>query len=145
MPNPTAYDLAETLVLGRLDLRDPHVCGAWIESADRTCGRPGRDWLCPRHVKVAQRVLDRRRAKDAIKADRARMAAESARPSRLAALARIEARLDAIDPMRRDARADGAIVNVPIAKRLPSDTRIAELARLHRERDRLRALLGRSA
>ena len=56
-----------------------------------------------------------------------------------ARLATVEARIRQLDP---PSRGDGAVVNVPLARRMPTDNQIAELARLVHERDRLRAEVG---
>lgn len=135
---PTTLDrgLALTVAL-RLD--SPHEqCAAWIESADRVCGRDAiRPWLCKRHETVAKRRLEKEVAQEKAQAEKARQRAEKQRPAREARLARIDARLDQIDPFRTDGKADTAATCAPLSQRLPSDTRIAELARLHRERDAL--------
>lgn len=44
-----------------------------------------------------------------------------------------------LDPPSRD---DGAVINMPLARRMPTDNQIAELAQLVHERDRLRAEVG---
>ena len=140
---PTILDrgLALTVAL-RLD--SPHEqCAARIESADRVCGRDAiRPWLCKRHETVAKRRLEKEVAQEKAQAEKAqaekaRQRAEKQRPAREARLARIDARLDQIDPFRADGNADTAAMCAPLSQRLPSDTRITELARLHRERDAL--------
>ena len=135
---PTTLDrgLALTVAL-RLD--SPHEqCAAWIESADRVCGRDAiRPWLCKRHETVAKRRLEKEVAQEKAQAEKARQRAEKQLPAREARLARIDARLDQIDPFRADGNADTAAMCAPLSQRLPSDTRITELARLHRERDAL--------
>ena len=126
------------------DLLDPafyqdgpgmHAAFAWMR-ANEPVYRDEKNGLVAvtRHAK--------RRDKDRAIAARRAAEAEALRPKRQADLARIEARLNAIDPFRRDDRGDGAVVNMPLAKRMPSDARISKLAHLHAERDRLRSLLG---
>ena len=141
--NPTTADqaLASTVAL-RLDR--PHgTCAAWIESADRICGRDAaRPWLCKRHVTVAERRYARERAEAEADALKARQRAEAARPKREARLAQIDARLAQIDPTPRGGH-DRAAACAPLRQRIPSDARIAELARLHRERESLARLLGK--
>ncbi|ASK67333.1 hypothetical protein CFK39_15915 (plasmid) [Brachybacterium avium] len=135
---PTTLDrgLALTVAL-RLD-RSHEQCAAWIESADRVCGRDAlRPWLCKRHETVAKRRLEKEVAQEKAQAEQARQRAEEQRPAREARLAQINARLDQIDPFRADGNADTAAMCAPLSQRLPSDTRIAELARLYRERDAL--------
>ena len=113
-----------------------------MDAADKVCGRPGSPYLCSRHEKVAARRLETLRAKterDQAKAAQRRAERE---PQLRAELQRIESRLDRIDPLRTEACTDPAMVNLPLSTRLPSDTRIAELARLHQRRESLRRLLG---
>ena len=136
----TPETLASFVVLGRVDNRPTDMCGAWIDSADRTCGKPAAEpWLCRRHVTVATkraeayitREADRRERADARRIERA--------PRLRARLATVEARIRQLDPPSRD---DGAVINLPLARRMPTDNQIAELARLVHERDRLRAEVG---
>ena len=58
-----------------------------------------------------------------------------------ARLATVEARIRQLDP---PTRGDGAVVNVPLARLMPTDNQIAELAWLVHERDRLRGRWERS-
>lgn len=119
------------------------TCWAWMDGAERVCGRPEGDalHLCQRHAKVAESRLH----DDVERAERRRVRqAERAavvEPGKRAELDRIERRLDALDPLRSGSL-DPAVVNLPLAKRLPSDARIAELARLHERRRQLRRELG---
>lgn len=138
----SAQSLALQVAL-RLD-RDPATCAAWLDSADRVCGRgASQPWLCKRHVTVAEKREAKQREKDEARADAARAARETLRPEREARLAAIDQRLRAIDPLYGDpAGGDTAAINAPLRQRLPSDTRIAELARLHREREWLVAALA---
>ena len=54
-----AETLASFVVLGRVVDRPTDVCAAWIDSADRTCGKPAAEpWLCRRHVTVATKRAD---------------------------------------------------------------------------------------
>ena len=135
---PTTLDRSLALTVA-LRLDSPHEqCAARIESADRVCGRDAiRPWLCKRHETVAKRRLEKEVAQEKAQAEKARQRAEKQLPAREARLARIDARLDQIDPFRADGNADTAAMCAPLSQRLPSDTRIAELARLHRERDAL--------
>lgn len=130
--------LARVVVLG--DLGPVEVCGAWMESADRRCGRPAADpWLCSRHVRVARARLE----KYAQKAQRDRQRAEAKRVAQVprwrAQLVRVEKCLEQLEPRAHD---DPAVVNLPLSRRLPSDSRISELARLHQQRQQLRDRLG---
>ncbi|MCT1430606.1 hypothetical protein M3G50_07545 [Brachybacterium muris] len=148
MSTPTTADrtLAAT-VASRLDTRPHDRCAAWIESADRVCGKPSaaHPWLCARHATVAKRRLAKAAAEDEARADRYRAEQERMRPAREARLAAVEARLRQIDPIRRDGLAvDRAAQHAPLAQRLPSDARIEELARLHKRAAGLRRDLGLS-
>jgi len=141
-----AAALASMLVLGRLEDSPTGVCGAWLEAAERRCGRPAAadTWLCPRHVSVARRRLEKAAQKRAAEADRARARTARSAPGRRAELEQIERRLLAIDPLFRG-NSDPAVVNLPLASRLPSDARISELAQLHARAQLLRSLLGRAS
>lgn len=148
MSTPTAADrtLAATVAL-RLDTRPHNRCAAWIESADRVCGKPSaaHPWLCARHATVAKRRLAKAAAEDEARADRYRAEQERMRPVREARLAAVEARLRQIDPILRDGPGgDRAAQHAPLAQRLPSDARIEELARLHKLAAGLRRDLGLS-
>lgn len=134
--------LALTVAL-RLDSHDPARCAAWMDAADRVCDRDAvRPWLCKRHETVAHRRADKLIAEATERAEKARQKREKERPALRERLARVEAKLDRLDPLRSDDRPDRAAACAPLSQRLPSDSRIAELARLHREADRLRARLG---
>lgn len=139
---PTRADqaLASTVAL-RLD-RPAEQCAAWLEQADRVCGKEVvRPWLCKRHVTVAERRLAKVRARAEEQVASARRRAQEARPRWEARLTEIDARLAQIDPFR-DGGADRAAACAPLRQRLPSDSRIAELARLHEEREHLAGLIG---
>lgn len=131
--------LASMVALRYAD-RDPHFCAAWIESADRVCGKPGESWMCPRHEKVARARLLKAIEKD--RADRVKAEAERERmrPKWEADLERVEARLGQLDPPMRPF--DHGEQNMPLRKRIPSDARIHEMAGLHKQRDYLRMRLG---
>ncbi len=134
----TPDQLASIVAAGPLG--SPGVCAAWMDAAERRCGRPAPGaWLCPRHEAVAVRRAARAGRKAADQRARHIAKAEAARPAREAELARIDARLRVITPTDRG---DGAMVNMPLSKRMPSDSRITELARLHSQRQRLLTLMG---
>ena len=140
----SAETLASFVILGRVDDRPTDVCGAWIDSADRTCGKPAAEpWLCRRHVTVATKRADayivREAAREVGRRERAEARRVERAPRLRARLATVEARIRQLDP---PSRGDGAVVNVPLARRMPTDNQIAELARLVHERDRLRAEVG---
>lgn len=133
----TPETLASFVVLGRVIDRPTDVCGAWIDSADRTCGKPAAvPWLCRRHVTVAIKRAEAYAAREVARRERAEARRVERAPKLRARLATVEARIRQLDP---PTRGDGAVVNVPLARRMPTDNQIAELARLVHERDRLRA------
>lgn len=132
--------LASFVVLGRVDNRPTDVCAAWIDSADRICGKPAPEpWLCRRHVTVAIKRAEAYAAREVARRERAEARRVERAPKLRARLAAVEARIHQLDP---PTRGDGAVVNVPLARRMPTDNQIAELARLVHERDRLRAEVG---
>lgn len=106
----------------------PGTCWAWMDSAKRVCAVPEdpvTPHLCARHATVARRKATsaaeratRRAARVAAETERIRPAAET----EMATLRRRIARLDPPTPT------DGAVVNVPLRKRMPTDAQIAELA-----------------
>lgn len=134
-------DLAAMVAL-RLD-RTPAQCAAWIESADRVCGKDAaRPWLCKRHESVATRRLAKALADQEARAEKSLKAREERHRNDSARLEEVEAQLDRLDPLRDGTGADRAAACAPLSQRLPSGARIAKLARLHNEADRLRARLG---
>ena len=142
----TALDiaLAQTVAL-RLD--DRAGCPAWMEAADRRCGKPATvGLLCARHHKVAEKRYEKQLASAAAWRERRRDQAAVRLPKAEAELAEVERRYAALDPSPAE---DGAVVNLSLSKRLPSESRIAQLARLAAWRERLvheiSALRGASA
>lgn len=119
---------------------EPGTCVAWMDSADRVCGKPA-EHLCPRHLKVAERRYERELQRTRETQRRREAARASSVPKWTERLAAVEAELDRIDPLRRESTRDTAVVNTPLATRLPSDSRIERLARLHEERASLRRSL----
>ena len=116
---PTRNDAAlASYVALRLD-RDPDLCAAWMDSADRVCEKPATvPWLCPRHQKTAEK---RRSSTSAptVRADESKadwyadqIAATEARIARRkAAIERWENR------PRIDARDARAAINAPLKQR----------------------------
>ena len=136
----TPETLASFVVLGRVDNRPTNVCAAWIDTADRICGKPAPEpWLCRRHVTVATKRAEAYIIREADRRERAEARRAERAPSLRARLATVEARIRQLDPTSRD---DGAVINMPLARRMPTDNQIAELAQLVHERDRLRAEVG---
>lgn len=97
----TNKQLAAFVAVGPVDTE--HQCNAWMDSADRRCGKPCDDYLCPAHIKVA-----RRRGEKAVAKELAQSAREKARILArydLAALTaerdRILAQIDRVTGLRR--------------------------------------------
>lgn len=142
----TWHILAEQVALN-LDGPD-NECPAWMESADRRCGKaPTVGFLCARHHKVALSRWEKAKAKDAAVLAKSVEKAKVRLPDAEAELARVEARLQQLDPMLRERRndpsTDPAMVNMPLRRRMVSDTRIEILARLHEKRERLASEVSR--
>ena len=139
------------LPMTRLD-ETPDRCPAWIESRSARCSKPATDGLlCRRHHHVAERrltaAIEKRQAKAAKAAAKA--------PARRARLAEIEERIALLQsrlsrPDTTDTAAYGGAVNPRIQARreaaMMRDVEIgAELHRLTRQAESLRALLGVTA
>lgn len=144
---PTAHQLACVLAL-----RDPtdypaDTCTAWMDSQDRVCGNPTTTHLCPRHETVARRRLEKMVTAERDRLAKAHAKRTAERPKLLLEFVRINLRLERIDPARREtgAETDPAMVNLPLSRRMPSDSRISELAELHTRREQLQQRLGVSA
>ena len=91
-----------SMVAVRLDGHDPAVCAAWIDSADRICGRPAvAPWLCKRHETVALKRAEKSAAHDREKQARYAARQEELRPAREARLALVQAEIDRLDPPRQ--------------------------------------------
>lgn len=117
MPTQNDAALASYVAL-RLD-RDPDLCAAWMDSADRVCEKPATvPWLCPRHQKTAEKRRGKASAPtvraDESKADwyAAQIAATEAR------IARREAAIERWENRPRiDARDARAAINAPLKQR----------------------------
>ena len=117
MPTKNEAALASYVAL-RLD-RDPDLCAAWMDSADRVCEKPATvPWLCPRHQKTAEKRAGK--ANDPImRADESKadwyadqIAATEAR------IARREAAIERWENRPRvDARDARAAINAPLKQR----------------------------
>lgn len=117
MPTKNETALASHVVL-RLD-RDPDLCAAWMDAADRVCEKPATvPWLCPRHQKTAEKRAGKAAA-PTVRADKSKadwyadqIAATEARIARReAAIKRWEAR------PRADASDALAAINAPLKQR----------------------------
>lgn len=147
------FDRAAALIVNEMLVRDrrdydPGRCAAWMGSKQHICGKPrGKcPYLCDLHYRVGKNRQAKRKEKEAARLEKLRADVEAQRPKLEARLATIEKRLDKIDPLRnvsdRDHEDWHAQVNLPLSKRLPSGSRLSELAALHDERDYLLAKLG---
>jgi hypothetical protein len=132
----TDFALANTVAL-RLDGPEGN-CPAWMEAADRRCGKPATEGLlCARHHKVALVRYEKVLAANAKWVERRKAKGAERLPKAEAELAEVERRYAGLEPTASGPAADPAMVNMPLSKRIPSDTRIAELARLVRQRENL--------
>lgn len=142
------------LVALRDDYTDPN-CWAWMESAERRCDKPaGPQHLCPQHVKVAERRLERLRAKEIAKQQREKARAVENLANNEARLAILTAKLERIDrrmayldppPPTTDPAAWGGIPNATATvyrRRITSDRVVSEMAGLHDRRSRLQTLIA---
>ena len=121
------------------------TCWAWMDSADRVCGRAAgaEPRLCSRHVGVAQRKRDAEQALEA--RDRARRAEREAAtvaslPALRADLARVDAEMRRLDPPppTTDPAAWGGKVAPTVRRyraRATSDAHVARMADLVRRRE----------
>ena len=140
----TASDLALASLVALRPDRIGTTCPAWIESAGRVCGRPQTiGLLCARHHKAAES-----RWADAIEREKARLARPaSAREieTKRARLADLDAEIARLDPPDTgDLAAFAGKVHPSITRRRNAhltDTRVARLARVCVEAERLRAWL----
>lgn len=132
-------------------LRDPDdypagTCVAWMDSANRVCGKHADGYLCRKHRTVAELRVEKERER--LRAKKARGADHDAKHARaqrlLDELGRVEARLTRLDPTWNQApqRLDHGVLNTPLRRRIPTETRIAEMAALHARRNTIRRDLG---
>lgn len=106
----------------------PGTCWAWMESAGRVCAAPedpATPHLCARHASVARRKATAAAGRATRRAARVAAETERLRPAADAEMAVLRRRIARLDP---PAVADGAVVNVPLRKRMPTDAQIAALA-----------------
>ena len=117
MPTKNEAALASHVVL-RLD-RDPDLCGAWMDSADRVCDKPAATpWLCGRHQKIAEK----RAGKAAEPVARAEASKADWYADQIAAtearIARREAAIERFEIMPRPDTSDArAAINAPLKQR----------------------------
>jgi len=142
------YNLALEVALSNSANWPTSTCVAWVDSADRTCGKTrSAGLLCKRHNTVAEKRAIKNAEKNA--QDRERRAAWRAEnlPKWRAELDRIEARMRVMDPppVSTDPAAYGGNVHPSIRKKragFMSDSRVMEMGKLVRRADELRRLIG---
>ena len=120
------------------------TCWAWMDSADRVCRAtedPATPHLCARHAAVARRRLKAWAAKEAKAVARMDAETERMRPKAEAEMVTLRRR---IAQLNQPSRADGAVVNMPLAKRMPTVAQITELAAAWERLRRLEARFGRA-
>lgn len=122
-------------------------CPAWIESADRACGRePAKGMLCRRHHTVASRRWNQERQRREDAARDAALKRSRMIPEWQAELARVEAEIERLDqPVVRDRAAVGGAVHPSIRKaqrRLMSDANVRRMAELWRRHEELTRKIG---
>ena len=119
------------------------TCWAWMDSAERVCGKPEGDkaaHLCNRHAAVAARKGEAQAAKDHAKRLRLCGVARAKLPSLRAELAALDALIARTDPKlpTDDLAAYGGNVHPAIARQVRmTDSKIARMADLYRRRDPL--------
>lgn len=139
--------LADQVAL-RMDNWNPEQgCPAWIESADRQCGKPNTEgYLCKRHHTVAVRRYEDHLLRERTKQERREAWREKNLPLWRAELAKVDAEIERRDqPVVRD-RAVGGVVHPSIRTRqraLISDSNVKLMAALWRKHEELRRLIGR--
>lgn len=122
-------------------------CPAWIDSADRQCGRPPAEgYLCRRHHTVAVRRLEKDQARRQAAAEKRAAHRAANLPAWRAELARVEAEIERRDrPVVADRAAVGGVVHPSIRKRqlaALSDTNVKRMAELYRRHDELTRKIG---
>lgn len=141
------FALATTVALERPSSWPVTLCVAWVESSGQTCGRiRAEGLLCKRHHGVAEKRYVKAVEKASREREkRAEWRAESL-PKWRAELARVEARMNVLDPPRpADRAAYTGCVHPSITKRrraFMSDSRVMEMGTLSRRAQELRSLIG---
>lgn len=106
----------------------PGTCWAWMDSAGRVCAAPEvpvTPHLCARHATVARRRATATAERATRRAARAAAETERLRPAAEMEMATLRRRIAHLDP---PVVADGAVVNVPLRKRMPTDAQLVEIA-----------------
>ena len=145
MTNP--QHLAAMVTLRPELLKDGQPCPAWLEAADRECGKPAtHGYLCKRHDTVAQRKLAKELER--LKQEQEQRAARRAEnlPKWRERLTQVESEMNQLDPPRPNDRAayTGQVHPSITKKRLNnlSDSKVQKLAALAREHQDLTQKIG---
>ena len=132
------------LTLAISDHHPAGTCWAWMEKAEKACGRPegAEPHLCSRHEVVARRRLDQRIAREAARNVQRKTDSISKLPKLRAPLAKVEAEIERRDPKppTDDPAAFGGVGCTTTArwqKRVMSDSNISRMATLWDEQRRL--------
>ena len=146
-PAKTAMSLALTVGLDRPESWGDN-CVAWVDSADRKCGKPRKHgYLCTRHHNVATKRLAKRIEKKQEWAERRRAHNEKKLPEWKAALEKVNAELahrtgsdqDRLEPAAYLGQAHASITKARQAttKRLFSDANVERVGELIRTKELL--------
>lgn len=142
------YALALEVALSNSDNWPTHTCVAWVDSADRTCGKPRTEGLlCKRHDNIAEKRHAASIAKDRAQREKWAAEREAELPGWRSELAKVEARMRVLDPP--DANTDPAAyagnVHPSIRRKrvaFMSDRRVMEMGKLVRRAEELRRRIG---
>ena len=149
----TDLDMGEKALAGYValridDWRPEHGCPAWIESADRQCGRQPVDaaMLCKRHRNVALKREQKARIKQKEQADRTKAYRAENLPKWRAERELIEAQMERYgSPATSDRAAFGGASHPSIRRKQLqslSDTNVRRMADLSQRWQRLTELIG---
>ena len=149
----TDLDMGEKALAGYValridDWRPEHGCPAWIESADRQCGRQPLDtaMLCKRHRNVALKREQKARIKQKEQADRTASYRAENLPKWKAERELIEAQMEHYgSPATSDRAAYGGAAHPSIRRKQLqslSDTNVRRMADLSQRWQRLTELIG---
>ena len=114
-------------------------CVAWVESRGDKCGKTRSEgFLCPMHTKVAQRRLDKRKAKEAAYLERKRKYHEANREQWEEKLAKVDAEIERRTGVLTTDRAAYGGVGVPAVarhnQRQFSDSNVERVGELLRQK-----------
>lgn len=123
------------------------ACQAWMDGADRKCGKFAEDYLCKRHINVAIKRREARLAKEAARVARWEAEKERQTPKWQAELARVNAEIARRDPAppTTDMAAYGGVgcsTTARYQKNLLRDSNVSRMAELLKRRDYLEARLA---